>query len=177
MATIGILSILEDQHYKEVKQLWKLFEKQYHSIGVQTFNHPNLTFQGGEAKDVKALTRNFRDFASEIEPFEIEVDDLGSFYRKVIYLRVRKSKEIARINQVVNQYLKSRSVKVIDEYAPERWIPHITIAMDDLLEDEFDKAWRDLSGTRFRFEQKLHNICLVKRYSSGKIKILRKHLL
>jgi 2'-5' RNA ligase len=177
MDTIGILSILEDQPYKEVKQLWKLYKKQYNSIGVQTFNHPNLAFQGGEAKEIKTLTRDFKDFAAEIEPFEIEVDGFGSFNRRVIYLRVKKSREIIRINKAVNQYLKSHLVKVFEEYTLERWIPHITLAMDDLVENEFDRAWGSLSGVKFRFEQKLSNICLVKRYSSGKIKILRKYLL
>jgi 2'-5' RNA ligase len=174
MDTIGILSIIEDRPYKEVKRLWKLFEKQYNSIGVQTFNHPNVTFQGGEVTDIKVLTREFRDLAVEIEPFKIDVDGFGSFDKRVIYLRVKKSREIARINEVVNQRLKSRCVTVFEEYTPERWIPHITVAMDDLLESEFDRAWSSLSGVKFEFEQKLHNICLVKRYSSGKIKILRK---
>jgi 2'-5' RNA ligase len=177
MDKIGILSILEDKPYKDVKLLWKRFEKQYNSIGVQTFNHPCLTFQGGEVKDIKVLTRDFRDFAAEIDPFEIEVDGFGSFDRRVIYLKVRKSREIVRINEVVNQHLKGRCVTVFEEYTPERWIPHITVAMDDLLENEFDKAWSSLSGVKLRFEQKLHNLCLVKRYSSGKIKILRKCLL
>ena len=177
MDTIGILSILEDQPYEEVKRLWKLFEKSYNSIGVQTFNHPNLTFQGGEVTDTKALTRDFKGLAAEIEPFEIEVDGFGSFRKRVIYLRVKKSREITRINGIVNQHLESRGETVFEEYTPERWIPHITVAMGDLAESEFDKAWSSLSGVKFGFVQKLHNICLVKRYSSGKIKILRKCLL
>jgi 2'-5' RNA ligase len=176
MDTIGILSILEDQPYKQVKRLWKLFEVQYNSVGVQAFNHPNLTFQGGETADIKALTREFNDLASEIEPFEIKVDGFGSFNR-VIYLRVKKSREITGINEVVNQRLKSLSATVFEEYTPERWIPHITVAMDDLVESEFDKAWSALSREKFGFEQTLHNLCLVKRHSSGKIKILRKCLL
>ena len=174
MDTKGILSTIEGQPYKDVKRLWKLFEKQYNSIGVQTFNHPNVTFQGGEVTDIKVLVREFRDFAVEIEPFKIEVDGLGRFDRSVIYLRVKKSREIARINEVANQLLKTRCVKVFEEYSPERWIPHITVAMGDLLESEFDKAWSSLSGVKFGFEQQLHNICLVNRHPSGKIKILRK---
>ncbi len=177
MDTIGILSIIEDQHYKEVKRLWKLFEKQYNSIGVQTFNHPNITFQGGEVTDIKLLTSEFRDLATEIKPFKIEVDGFGSFDKRVIYLRVKKSRDIARINEVIDQRLKSYHVTVFEEYSPERWIPHITVAMDDLVENEFDKAWSSLSGVKFGFEQKLHNLCLVKRYPSGKIKILKKFLL
>ncbi|OGD59433.1 hypothetical protein A3K78_07465 [Candidatus Bathyarchaeota archaeon RBG_13_52_12] len=177
MDIIGILSVIEDQPYKEVMRLWKLFEKQYNSIGVQIFNHPNLTFQGGEVKDIKVLTRDFRDLAAEIEPFKIEVDGFGRFDKRVIYIRVMKSREIARINEAVDQLLRSSGVAVFEEYTPEHWIPHITVAMDDLVGSEFDKAWSSLSGVKFGFEQKLHNICLVKRHSSGKIKILKKFLL
>ncbi len=53
--TIGILSILEGDLADEAKRLWQVFETRYASKGVQTFDYPNVTFQGGDCHDMAAV--------------------------------------------------------------------------------------------------------------------------
>ncbi len=174
---IGILSILEDQPYLEVKRLWELSEKKYHSKGVQSFDHPNITFQGAVLKDVNELTEDFRNFAAGINPFKIEVSGFGCFDKNVIFLKVEKSDELSGINESVNSFLENRSMRIFDEYTRERWVPHITLAMDDLSTIEFDKAWKYFSNKECWLNEILHNLCLVKRDTLGKIRIIGKYSL
>jgi 2'-5' RNA ligase len=54
-------------------------------------------------------------------------------------------------------------------------MPHITLAMDDLTEQNFDKAWNRFKRSKIEFEQELHNICLVKWCSDGEIKIAKRY--
>ncbi len=44
MDQIWIVSILEDKLYQDVKSLWRLFAREYNSVGVQIFSHPHVTF-------------------------------------------------------------------------------------------------------------------------------------
>jgi len=175
MDTIGILSILENKPYNDVKKIWKIFETKYNSVGVQVFNHPSVTFQGGKVKNIKQLKKDFQKVISKIKPFEIEVNGYGHFNKKVIYLKVKKTNDLIKLNKLINQFSVIYCKDLFKYYTPKKWIPHITLAMDDLTEDNLEKAWNELSKNKVRFKQKLHNLCIVKWYPSGKIKIIKKY--
>ncbi|UCB51556.1 MAG: hypothetical protein JSV10_06050, partial [Candidatus Zixiibacteriota bacterium] len=75
------------------------------------------------------------------------------------------------------RFLRARCHGLFQDYAPGNWIPHVTLAMDDLTKSNFEKAWADLKDTRIRFRQELHNLCVVKQHPNGKIKIARRYSL
>ena len=171
MDQIWIVSILEDKLYQDVKSLWRLFAREYNSVGVQIFSHPHVTFQGGKTDNARQLKKDFQEIASKIKPFEIEVTGPRHFDKKVIYLEVEKTYKLIEINQRINQFLKRRCQDLFEYYKPRNWLPHVTLAMDDLTKRNFETAWTELKDSKIRFEQKLHNLCIVKQYPSGKIKI------
>ena len=172
---IWIVSVLENKPYKDVKKIWKLFEKKYGSVGVQIFSHPHVTFQGGKSDNLRELKKGFQEIASKMKPFEIGVSGIAHFDKKVIYLKVEKTNSLIELNKLINQFLKSHCTGLLEYFTPENWIPHITLAIDDLTEENFEKAWNQLKHSKIKFKQKLHNICIVKRYPNGKIKIAQKY--
>jgi len=171
MDQIWIVSVLEDKPYRDVKNLWKLFETKYNSVAVQIFSHPHVTFQGGKTDNARQLKKDFQEIISKTKPFEIEVNGPRHFNKKVIYLEVEKTYKLVEINQRINQFLKAYCHDLFEDYTPWNWIPHITLAMDDLTAGNFQKAWTELRDSELRFRQKLHNLCIVKQYPSGKVRI------
>jgi len=175
MDTIGIVSILEDSLYKDVKSLWKVLEQKYGSVGVQTFSHPHISFQGGKTDSLGQLTRDFQDVVANIGPFVIEVSGFGHFDEEVIYLKVDKTDSLIDISKRINHFVKDHCRDLFEHYMPENWIPHITLAMDDLTEEAFEKAWAELKNSEIEFKQEVHNICAVKWYPDGKIRMVEKY--
>lgn len=112
----------------------------------------------------------------DIEPFEIEVDGIGHFDKKVIYLRVKKTKNLVRINELANEFLRKYG-ELFEPYYPDKWMPHITLAMKDLREASFDRAWSELAKQKTEFRQTLHNICIVKQQENEKIRIDKRYRL
>jgi hypothetical protein len=47
--------------------------------------------------------------------------------------------------------------------------------MEDLSEDNFKRAWREFKGANIRYRQRVHNVCMVKWYPNGKIRIARRY--
>jgi 2'-5' RNA ligase len=174
---IWIASVLENKPYKDVRKIWKLFEKKYSSVGVQIFSHPHITFQGGKSDNLKELKKGFQEIASKMKPFEIEVTGIAHFGKKVIYLKVEKTNGLIERNKLINQFLKSHCKDLLEYYTPENWIPHVCLAMDDLTEDNFEKSWSELKHSKIKFKQKLYNICIVKRYLDGKVRIAKRYML
>jgi 2'-5' RNA ligase len=174
MEIIGVLSLLEDAPYHEIRKLWKLIQRRYHSKGVQSFSHPNITFQGGKTNRLQELERGFSELALRIKPFEIHSASLGDFDRNVIYVRVRKDHDLARVNRLVNTFLNLYCEELFESYCPTRWVPHITLAMEDLTERDFEAAMGDLGNRGREFSQTIHNICLVRKCTDERIRIVRK---
>lgn len=174
---IWIASILEDRPYRDVKSLWSLFARKYNSVGVQIFSHPHITFQGGKTNNTRQLKKDFQEMASEVKPFEIRVNGPRHFGKRVIYLEVEKTRELIETDELIHRFLRARCHGLFENYAPGNWIPHVTLAMDDLTESNFDKAWAELKDSRIRFRQRLRNLCIVKRHPDGKIKIAGRYKL
>ena len=163
LKTIGILSILEEKVLDEVLRLWKLFETKYRSMGVRSFAYPNLSFQGGRCHDVAPIEDALSSLSRHLRPFELILDGFGSFetHSKVIFLKVKLTDELRHINQVVNRMLQRHCEEVFDNYLPERWVPHVTVAMGDLTDDNLERAKRDLSGFHPHYRQRISIIHLV----------------
>jgi 2'-5' RNA ligase len=168
MDTVGILSILEGEPYKKVWELWKYFENEYHSTGVQSFDHPNLSFQGGNTENLQELSADFiKTIPMKVRPYKVQVVGLGHFDKNAIYLKVKKSRSLARINEIANKFLEVHCCNLFERYSPENWVPHVTLAMSDLTVPSFNSAWDALGRANVRFKQTIHNICLVKQESES----------
>lgn len=160
--TIGVLSTLEGDLQAGVKRWWQVFEEQYQSTGVQTFDYPNVTFQGGRCGDVPALRAALAALVPTLAPSEIVIDGFGCFEAaRVIFLRVELTAVLRQIHAPIHDLLVRHCDEVFAHYTPEQWQPHVTLAMDDLTPDNFERAWRDLSASHPRDRQTLSNLCLV----------------
>ncbi len=174
---IAIVSNLEGQPHKDVRRLWKLFERKYLSKSIQAYSHPHVSFQSGTTHDVRQLKRDFENVTSQIKPFEIEVMGARHFRKDVIYLAVKRTRELVRIHKLAHRFLESRCQGLDELYAPHHWLPHVTLAMEDLTENNFERAWMEFEGSNIRFEQRIHNICMVKWLPDGSIRIAKRYKL
>jgi 2'-5' RNA ligase len=176
LKTVGILSILEGDAFEKTKDLWKLFETEYDSIGAQSFEYPNLTFQIGECQDTGQIENLLKKLCEETGNFEVCIEGLGYFDSpaKVIYLKIKPTEEILNLNRVATEILKKSYTKISDYYLPQNWIPHVTLAMTDLTDRNFDRAIEDLKNTDLRFKSEINNLHFVQqRNDSETIEIVR----
>jgi 2'-5' RNA ligase len=175
--TIGIVANLHGQPYREVRRLWALFERSYGCKAIQAYSHPHVSFQAAKTRDLGQLKADFRKAVSQIRPFEVEVNGVRHFRKDVIYLAVKRTRELVKMHRQVHRFLETHCQDIVELYSPKHWIPHVTLAMEDLTEDDFEKAWSQLRGSKFRFKQRLHQICMVKLHPDGKIRIAKRYQL
>lgn len=177
--TVGVLSILEGAALVEARRLWRLFEAEYGSKGVQSFDHPNLTFQAGYCSDIGALSDTLSLMSCSLHAFEITIDGWGCFEAaNAIYLNVALTTELRRIHEAVNRIVQADCAELFANYLPDQWQPHITVAMDDLGDADFCRAKQDLSTYHPRYQQILSNLHLVQLdRKSGHVEIVQSYAL
>jgi 2'-5' RNA ligase len=173
---VAVLSVIEGALYKEVKEFWKIFKEQYESQAVQVFEHPSFTIQGGviTSEKLKTLTDNFKRFASKIKPYNISVRKLGHIEEHTIYFEVEPEKEVQAVNILVNTFLGIFCDELIENYKPENYRPHIALAVNDLTESNFKRAWFNYGNITYQYDQMINNIFLVKFEKDGNLTLLEK---
>jgi 2'-5' RNA ligase len=174
---IGIASLLTGVERDEVLRFWDVFEKDYNSIGVRSFDHPNLGFQGGGSSNIDILKAELVNLCNNITPFEVIVDGFGYFEApsKVVYLQVRKTNQLIEIHKEINRFLSKNCISTFQLYTPEYWVPHITLAMDDLSETSFDTFKNKQKNYSLTFNQKISNLALVEFKDNGVVELLQSY--
>lgn len=172
--TVGIAALLTGEERDEVLRFWNIFKENYNSIGVRSFDHPNLGFQGGSCLNLGSLKDELSSLCTKIPPFEITVNGFGFFESpsKVVYLKVMKTNELIEIHKKVNSTLAKCCENLFDFYTPENWIPHITLAMDDLSETSFESFKNRYKGYSPSFRQTISNLALVEFKNNGRVELL-----
>ena len=111
-----------------------------------------------------------------LRPLELTIDGFGYFEArsKVVFLKVVLTEDLRCLNQAVNDLLQKRCDNVFQDYLPERWVPHITVAMGDLSDGDFERARRDLRRRHPRYQLNIPNMHLVQRDErTGRSEIIR----
>jgi 2'-5' RNA ligase len=177
---IGVVSILEGDAYKEIKRMWRLFEKEYNSRAIQNFPHPHLSFQGGICEDIKEIDANLKKLSAQIKPFLLRVEGINTFEKpdRAIFLEVVRTKTLQKIHKKIDALLRKYCSQTFKLYSPQNWHPHVTLAHGDLTPNKFQKAKKDLKNYDPRCKLKVHNLCLVRWYDKDKkIRIYKKYVL
>jgi 2'-5' RNA ligase len=177
---LGVVSILEGDAYKEIKRMWRFFEKEYASKAVQNFPHPHLGFQGGICEDIKEIDTNLKKLSLQIKPFFIRIEGINTFEKpdRVIFWEVIQTKNLQRIHKKIDALLRKYCSQTFKLYSPQNWHPHVTLAHEDLTKSKFKRAKKDLENYHPRYKLKAHNICLVRWYDKDKkIRIYKKYAL
>jgi 2'-5' RNA ligase len=176
---VGVVSILEGDAYKEVKRMWRFFEKEYDSRAIQNFPHPHLSFQGGICQDIKVVDGDLKKLCARVKPFFIRVDGINTFEKpeQVIFWEVVKTSTLQRVHRKIDALLQKYCSRTFRFYSPQNWHPHVTLAQRDLTSTNFQKAKKDLGNCHPQYKLRMHNVCLVKWYGKDRIRIYKKYAL
>src|SRR5689334_17780014 len=130
----AISSDLTGEAYAAVVGLWELLEDCFGIRAARAAQHRHLTYVVGECAHAETLDRMIEAAAREITPQTVKVDGLGVFQheRPVVYLKVTNRDELAPIQRRTEQLAVEAGMEVWPYYLEDAWIPHITLALQDL---------------------------------------------
>ncbi len=167
--TVGVMTLLEGPLCDEAKRLWRVFEEEHGSVGVQTFAHPNLTFGGARTYHLQTLATRLETEIGNLPSFELRVDGVDHFREpeRAVFLRVVLTEELAKVHRCLDRVLSGSCEDLFELYRPSSWVPHITVAMGDLSQREFDNALSQLSEYSRQYVQNVDRISLVQSVGDG----------
>lgn len=159
----GVVSLLDTAFYVQVEDLWKALENQCGLRGIRVTPYPHFSWQISEEYNWDAMPNILLDITRDLEPFTIRTSGLGIFSGEnpVIYIPVIRTGKLNNIHKKIWDGLLSISEQPSFYYAPQNWMPHISLAYKDVSKENIDCALGLLAPNNLNWQVEIDNISVI----------------
>ena len=160
----GIVSLLDGEARERIEQLWEELRRDFGVRGIHSRRFPHFSYHVADEFDLTKLRPQLEQLAGATRQFPAQASGIGIFTRKepVIYLPVVRSKELQSIRSGVARRAEPLATGINEYYAPDVWIPHITIAEGDVDILVLPEIVRRLGERNLRWELPVTNLAVIR---------------
>ena len=157
-----IASIFDPESDQKIHTLWQLLDSKCSLKGIQLTPLPHISWQTSEDYDLDQVHSALTRFSTRQKSVLVRSTGLGIFTgeRIVLYLAIVRSEHLTKLHDklwdLLNPYGKSRFY-----YAPDYWVPHITLANKDLNNQNMPCALSELCDKSLNFEITINSIAIL----------------
>jgi len=172
----GIVSLLDEDHYKMVEDVWAGLREAVGLRGVYVTPFPHFSYHVAEHYDIGSLHPMLEEFAAKTAPFEVLTTGLGIFtdsLNPVLYVNVARSPQLSAIQAALWPQIAEASAGIVEYYHPQQWVPHITLGHGDITRENLSAAIKVLSHWDFVWQISVDNIALLFNPGDAKRDILQ----
>jgi 2'-5' RNA ligase len=159
----GLVSLLPEPFYTQTKSIWQELETLYGLQGIRVTPYPHFSWQIAQEYDLEALKEALAELSKSITPFPVRTAGLGLFTgpKPVIYISVVKTPSLIDLHAIIWSRLKNVGRGISPYYSPEAWMPHISLAYEDVTPDNIADLMQTLTFRPFAWEMQIDNIALI----------------
>jgi 2'-5' RNA ligase len=165
----GIVSLLDDASEQSVRALWAELDRRYDlRVAAQRVPYPHFSYHVAEDYELARLSAVLAEVAARTQPFSVTLTGLGAFEAPVpvLYLAVERTPALLALHRDLWQTLQAANVADISRgisplYAPESWVPHVTLAMLDLTLERLRAIQCEWTARELRREVRVTNLTLL----------------
>lgn len=173
----SIISELDVDSSSKVKRLWNKFRDICGLQGIYQFPTPHFTWFVADELDLTKAKSILLEISKATERFTTYTSGFGLFSgrRPVMYLPVVKSQEMLDVHNRVWQEFQSCTDCPYEYYSPVYWLPHITVAINDLDSENLACALKLISFEPFNLKISIENLIIVMQEINPTNKVLYKY--
>jgi 2'-5' RNA ligase len=156
----GIASFLDHSADLRVRNLWQELESKCGLTGVKNTFHPHFTWQVTEGYDRDKIDLVLRKICRLSKSFTVRTGGLGFFTgdKPVIYLPILKDEALIHFHASLWKKTEPLGFHPWNIYSPDRWIPHITLAYNDVTSLNLACAVQSLAFEDHSWEIEIDNL-------------------
>jgi 2'-5' RNA ligase len=168
----GIVSLLDPASERAVRALWaELDERHGLREAVRRVPHPHCSYHVAEDYAIGRLADILRSVAAQTQPFAATITGLGAFEQPepVLYLAVERNAALDALHAALWRELAQTDIarEAMAIYAPQTWVPHITLAQRDLTLEMLRAIQVQWAGRDLRREVWISDLTLLYRAVDG----------
>jgi 2'-5' RNA ligase len=158
----GVVTILQEPHASLVKQVWEELSDSCGVKGIQAFPTPHFSWHIAHEYDRDSLWEALQVFCKSAQPFTVRTGGLGIFNgeKLVVNIALVKDKSLLDFHREVWDLCECCSSQSFPYYAPNSWMPHITLAIEDVFPENIGCVVERLVSKDFSWELSITNLAL-----------------
>jgi 2'-5' RNA ligase len=129
----------------------------------------HLTFLGCKGIKADLVKGKVKEICSGLKPIKIEIIGLGNRNTSLVYLKVKKTRELSKINRLLYYGLSKNSKNISDKWKPLNYKPHLTLMYDVKDYETLNKILDVFKPIKFPIKQELTSIKVSKGYDNYKL--------
>ena len=159
----GLISLLPPPYDAQVEVLWRELEEAHSLAGIRITPYPHFSWQIARHYDLEKLEHSLQRIAARTPPFSVHTTGLGLFSgpRPVLYIPVVKDPGLVRLHEIIWQELQTTAQGLSPYYGPGAWMPHISLAYDDLEPGNIGPILQSLLPRTFNWEMTIDNLAFI----------------
>ena len=159
----GVVSLLGDEHYRIVEELWQQLEAHFGVRGVYITPYPHFSYQIAEQYAESKLETTLAQLAAAQSAFKIRTTGIASFTgpKPVLYIPVVRDRELSNIHLRVCNAIMDMGTGLSPYYDDEFWMPHITVGFGDISPDALGGIMHMLAKSSFDWEIPIDNLAYI----------------
>ena len=176
----GVVTILEEPYHQAVKEIWQDLAQACGLKAVQAMAVPHFSWHVAQAyPDEERLNALLEQAAYQYKPFSVRTAGLGFFFHPnlVVYLPLVKTQALINLHQWLWDQIMMFSDQPNPLYAPNSWMPHITLVYEDLSGTELQCVLERLSYRRLDWEIQVSNLALIGQFNDASHPVCIQHTL
>lgn len=159
----GIVTLLPERLSLKVRNIWKELEEKFGITGIKICPKPHFSWQIAGDYDFEKLEKVLQELSEEANPFSVETSGLGIFTgdNPVLFLNIIKTSELINFHSVLWEKTVDKATDINEYYSPEKWTPHISLAFDDLNDDNLGLIIQELAFRDFNWDFQVDNLSVI----------------
>jgi 2'-5' RNA ligase len=143
----ALVSLFDSKHEELIQSIWQELGLKCGLSSINTTPFPHFSWLIAEDFDWDRLDSAIADIASLASPFTIQANGLGIFTgaNPVLYIPIVRTLELSRLHQLIWDKIFPVGKELNPHYAPQNWMPHITLAFGELSTDDLSCALGNLA--------------------------------
>jgi len=162
---VGVVSLLDSKHDAQVRRIWEGLKTECAWTGPNPKDVPHFSWHVAESYDEEHLAGTLLEICSRWKPFMVQTAGIGIFAaeKPVIYIALVKNQHLIQLHHMLWERLQGLGQGVSPYYAPDAWMPHITVAYEGVNPQSIGCLMQELAFKPLRWDIMVDNLIMVGR--------------
>lgn len=163
----ALVSILDNMTHLLLTKTCTQLKEEFCACGFYVTEYPHFSYQVAEGFDLDTLKARLAREATQLASITTRVSGVGIFPgpHPIIFLPVVRTLELSHLHHRLWEISNDAAHQMVTHYHATRWIPHITLAQNDVTHDTLPDVMRWLNDRTFEWEIRVDNLALI--YTDG----------
>ncbi len=159
----GLVSLLDETHYKIVEDIWNELETEFGLRGIRVTPYPHFSWQVAADYEWNLVAEQMKEISENTSPFIVKTSGLGIFSGEspIIFIAVMKDMNLMKQHSRIFNAIESVAIDIVPYYHPNIWVPHISLAYSDVTENNIGSIMKCLAFRNYNWKIEIDNIALI----------------